>query len=402
MKVRSSLVWSMLVCLLAVACSNQTAATSQYAPTLKVGLLITTGGIGGDLAGPTIGAASVAADHLKQDHNVSVTLEQADYQGDLTLVPRLLADLSKKVDVIIVGTDDPSVIPDLAAVSVPVIDAYLSSQQAGSAPNIFSLGPTDEDQARRLVSYLISIRKLGNIAVIFEDTAYGTRGADLVEQAVSERGGELVAKASFPSGGDVHTPAMLAADRDAQAVIVWTDNPAEAARITIDVHRDLLSYQLAFPASIAVPQFGKNAVAQVVPTAFREGILSVGPWVGPWTHDPQVRRFYKDFERKQSDLAPVRCAQVYDAVIMSDLAKAKGDISQGLAQLKDFRGASVPVTFDDHRQGIGLDNIWVWGFTKSKDGAGAEFFPAVDTGGGFFTLIGKGFRAPSGFEFLVP
>ncbi|HLF69897.1 MAG TPA: ABC transporter substrate-binding protein, partial [Actinomycetota bacterium] len=173
-----SLALSMLVLLLAAGCSKQTSAqTPIYAPSLRVGLLITTGGIGGDLAGPTIGAANVAADHLKQDHNVAVTLEQADYQGDLTAVPRMLADLAKKVDVIIVGTDDASVIPDLAAVSVPVIDAYLSSQQAGSAPNIFSLGPTDEDQARRLVTYLISTRKLGNLAVIFEETPYGLRGA---------------------------------------------------------------------------------------------------------------------------------------------------------------------------------------------------------------------------------
>lgn len=371
-------------------------STRKFAD-VKVGLLITTGGQGGELAGPSIGAAGVAADHIKKDSRRQVKIEQADYAGDLAAAPALAAELAGKIDVLIVGTDDPAVLPALATLSVPMIHAYITSDGITSRDNVFRVTAPNSLQAKRLAEFLVDERELSRIAVVFESTEYGGKGAALIEAAVSSAGGTLVASEQFETGGDIHTPLAVADEETAQAVIIWTDNAAEASRAVIDIHKSSYAYQIALPGNVAAPQFGKNAVAQVVPTAFKEGILSVGPWAGPWLRTERVKRFFKDFEKKQSDVAPVRTSVVYDAVLLASAAKSGGDIKQSLRGLKDFTGAGVPITFDANREGIDATDIWAWGFTKSKNGAGAEFFPAVDTGGGFFTLIPRGLKVPAKF-----
>ena len=364
---------------------------------VTVGLLITTGGVGGELAGPSIGAAGVAADHIKRDSKRKVKIEQADYAGDLAAAPALATELAGKVDVLIVGTDDAAVLPVIDTLNVPVIHAYITRDGVTTRDNVFRVTAPDTLQARRLANFLVDERELSRVGVVFENTDYGNRGAALMKDAISSAGGTLVASEPFDTGGDIHTPLAVAEEEAAQGLVVWTDNAAEASRAVIDIHKSGYSYQIALPGNVAAPQFGKNAVAQVVPTAFKEGILSVGPWAGPWLRAERVKRFFKDFEKKQSDAAPVRTVGVYDSVLLASAAKSGGEIKQGLLGLKDFIGAGVPITFDSSHEGIDETDIWAWGFTKSKNGAGAEFFPAVDTGGGFFTLIPKGLKVPAKF-----
>lgn len=396
----------LIITLLLGACSGKadTATTkSDGFADVTVGLLITTGGKGGDLAGPSIGAANVAAAHLKADHDVTVEIEQTDYQGDLAQAGSLATELAKKVDALIVATEDGAVVPALSGIEKPIIHAYVTADGIVNAPNIFRVAPSDQLQGRRLADFLVKKRKLDSIGIAFENTDFGKNGSSVFESAVRAAGGQVVANSGFDTGGDLHTPVSLAADSGAKALVLWTDSPAEAARAAIDVHRSAYTYQLAIPGNTAVPQFGKNAVAQVVPTAFREGILSVGPWAGPWLKARRIRRFYQDFEKKQNDVAPVRAAQVYDAVMLASHAKSKdpSDLISGLSAIKDFEGAGVPITFDAEREGMDSTDIWAWGFTKSKNGAGSEFFPAVDTGGGFFTLIPAGLQIPERFRYLL-
>lgn len=368
---------------------------------VTVGLLITTGGRSGELAGPSIGAAKVAAAHLKSDRGVEVTITQADYQGDLGLVPELVKDLAAKTEAIVVGTDDPAVLSSLNGLKIPVIHAYITTDGATDGALIYRLAPSNSLQARSLASYLIDQREYSRIGLLSENTAYGQQGAAVFADEVKRQGATLVEEVSFDTGGEIHTAVSSSADAGAQVLVVWTEDPAEAARVVIDVHRSNLAYQLAVPTNVAGPGFGKNAVAQVVPTAFREGILSVGPWSGPWLDALQIRRFYRDFRKQENDIVPIRTAQIYDAITLLSAAKADRTLASGILRLKDFRGVGTPITFDDDHEGMGEEDMWGWGFTKSKDGAGSEFFPGVDTGGGFFTLIPAGLKLPERFRYLL-
>ena len=43
-----------------------------------------------------------------------------------------------------------------------------------------------------------------------------------------------------------------------------------------------------------------------------------------------------------------------------------------------------------------------YGYTKEQDSQGGSFFPDVDTGGGFFTIVTESLHLPSKYRFLVP
>jgi ABC-type branched-subunit amino acid transport system substrate-binding protein len=214
--------------------------------------------------------------------------------------------------------------------------------------------------------------------------------------------------AEFKPGGDVHTSVSHAGQLGAQALVVWTKSIAEAGRITIDVHESTQSYQLVFSGNVATASYGKNASSQVVPVAFRDGILSVGTWAGPWFAEvPSIGAFYRRFRLEQNAFAPVQAAQVYDSLLLLATAAGKvGDdptaVATELEATSDFRGVGVPVSFtpDDH-EGVGFEDLAVWGFTRMQSSDGGEFFPEVDTGGGFFTIVPSSVTLPEEFAYLL-
>ena len=167
-------------------------------------------------------------------------------------------------------------------------------------------------------------------------------------------------------------------------------------------------YQLAFSGNLATATFAKNASAQVTPVAFREGMLSVGPWAGPWFNLRRIISFFTRFQSDNSAQAPVQAEEFYDAAaILAHAARARGsangaDLIAGLEATTDFEGAGVPITFgaNDH-EGIALDDLGVYGYTKDQDSAGGAFFPDVDTGGGFFTIVTESLDLPPRYTFLT-
>jgi len=77
--------------------------------------------------------------------------------------------------------------------------------------------------------------------------------------------------------------------------------------------------------------------------------------------------------------------------------------SEGGLTAKDFEGAGVPVSFGpDQHSGIALDDLGMYGFTKDQESAGGHYFPDVDTGGGFFTIVSESLQLPRQYKFLEP
>jgi ABC-type branched-subunit amino acid transport system substrate-binding protein len=391
------------------ACSSKSAKkkAAKEKLTLKIGVLFTTSGESGDLAQAALGAANLAVADAKKD-SVTIEIVQADYAGDPKLVPKALASLKGKTDAIVVATDDTAVLPALASVTdVPVVHTLLAEGLPGD-PNVFTIAPSPPLQAHKIVSYLLEERKYKKIAVISDTTRFGLDGREAMANAFLNAGVTPTALVDFTPGGDVHTPAALAAQRGAQALVVWVASPGEASRIVVDVHHGAYPMQLVLSGNLATATFAKNASAQVTPVAFRDGMLSVGPWAGPWFNLKRIISFYQRFQTENSAQAPVQAAAFYDAVsLLGKVARQKGsvasaDVIAGLESTTDFEGAGVPITFTATKHdGLDLDDLAMYGYTKSQDSAGGAFFPDVDTGGGFFTIVMESLALPQRYRFLT-
>jgi branched-chain amino acid transport system substrate-binding protein len=407
---RAAAIAASLLAVLAACSSKKTGKAAEEGEIkLRIGVLFTTSGEGGDLAQAVLGATKLAADDAAKSQKVSIEFVQADYAGDAKQVRKAVDSLKGKTDAIIVGTPDPVVLATLREITdVPVIHTLITQDGVAEAENVFTVAPSTSLQAEKLADYLVSVRKYRRIVVISDTTSFGQEGRDALDRALGDLGVTPRLSLDFDPGADIHTPVAHAGQVQADAAVLWVFNPSEASRIVVEVQKMGFAYQIALSGNLATQTFAKNASAQVTPVAFRDGMLSVGTWAGPWFNLKRIISFYTRFQSENSAQAPVQAAGMYDAVAVlaraaRDADSAAGtDLIAGLEKITDFEGAGVPLTFgaDDHA-GIDLDDLGMYGYTKDQDSAGGEFFPDVDTGGGFFTVVTESLELPTRYRFLV-
>ncbi|MCA1727724.1 MAG: ABC transporter substrate-binding protein, partial [Actinobacteria bacterium] len=253
-------------------------------PDVVVGMLYTVGGQGGEFAQAALGVADLVVEDA-QDAGIDLGIESADYEGEPKKALGMARDLVERGAAgIVVASDDPALAEALRGFDdVPLVYALASDDAAVSADTpVFRLAPSNELQARKIAEFLVDHRGYEKIAILHDNSDFGKEGAADLESELSFGGADVVLNAEFKPGGDVHTSVSHAGQLGAQALVVWSRSSAEAGRITIDVHKSTQSYQLVLSGNLATASYGKNASSQVVPVAFRDGILSVGTWAGPW------------------------------------------------------------------------------------------------------------------------
>ncbi len=271
--------------LLSAACTGDKKASSRKGSqqvALRIGIVYTTGGQGADLAGPVLGAAKLATDDALKD-GVKITVSEADYGGDPAKVAAAVQALATKVDAVVVGSDDTDIVPYLGGPAVPLLHSFITGDAAvPDQGSVFRLAPSNRLQASRIAAFLTGHRKYTRIALITDDTAFGKEGRRDLSAALSRAGVNPIAQSEFTPGKDVHAAVSAAGQKGAQAVVVWVESPGEASRIVVDAHKQNLAYQIVLSGNLATAAFAKNASSQVAPVAFRDGMLSVGTWAGPW------------------------------------------------------------------------------------------------------------------------
>ena len=402
----------LLVATALAACSSKTAARrpgAVQARTLRLGVLYSTTGQAGDLAQAVLGSVGLVENAAAAKH-VTVQLVQEDYSGDPKRVTALVADAYNKVDALLVGTDESAVVSAVRATfpDKPVLYPLIADDGLlAGAKNAFRFGPSNAMQADVLVDYLVHHRGYSKISILADNSSFGDEGRSDLQTALSRAGMSPVLDDTFIPGQDIHTPVAHAGQLNVDAMIVWAQSESEASRIVVEEQRMGFGYQLALSGNLADATFGKNATSQVTPVAFRDGILSVGPWAGPWFRLTRIISFYDAFRSQNSALAPVQAAQVYDAALAVVDAAAKNgttpsDLISGIESLSNFSGAGVPLTFSsDRHEGMDENDLAVLGFTKEQSSAGGDYMPEVDTGGGFFTIVNESLHLPKELSFLA-
>lgn len=377
---------------------------------VRIGLLYTVSGEGQGFAQAALGASALAVAEGRA-RRVEIEIVDGEYGGD----PEAAADVADRladdgVAGIVVASDDPALASALAGFDrVPLVHALVSSGGAISAEGTaFRVAPSNELQAATLAGFLAADRGYDRVAILHERSPFGNEGADDLERALLEEGVDVVLRSGFRIGRDIHTPITHAHQLEADALVLWTRDVGEAGRITIEAHDAGVAYQLVLSGNLATFDFGKNASSQVTPVAFREGILSVGTWAGPWFDLDRLTGFYERFRRENNAVAQFQAIQIHDAVLLlaETAASAETDDPAGLTAalegVTDFVGGGVPLSFspEDH-EGVGPEDMAILAFTKDPQAAGGEFAPDVSTGGGFFTIDARSVELPPGLSYLL-
>jgi ABC-type branched-subunit amino acid transport system substrate-binding protein len=99
---------------------------------------------------------------------------------------------------------------------------------AETRPNVFRIAPTNHGIAFRYAEYLIP-KKL-KVALLSDDSAYGSEGAADLDRAFSDNPEAVATKLTLPAGQSDLTPQILRVKRSgATALLVWGQPPTIAA-----------------------------------------------------------------------------------------------------------------------------------------------------------------------------
>lgn len=403
-----------ITALVAAACGREEPVRQAEEPEpaqVKVGLLYTVTGEGGEFAQAALGSFGLA---VADGEARGLTIEQVDreYGGDPEVAAEMAEELADEgVAGIVVASDDPDLAGALRGFDrVPLVHALLSDDEAVSVDDpTFRVGPSNALQSQKLARFLVGQRGYSKVAVMHDNTAFSRQGADDLERALDRQGADVVMRWEFRVGRDISTPVTYAGQLGAQAMVVWTRDVGEAGRITIEIHRMAQSYQLVLSGNLASFSYGKNASSQVVPTAFRDGILSVGTWAGPWFDGlERMRGFYERFRTENNAVAPAQAVQVYDAaLVLAEAAREAGSsdpaaVVQALEGTANFEGAGVPISFSaSSHEGVDIDDMAVLAFTKDQGSSGGDLAPDITTGGGFFTINTISVTLPDDLAYLL-
>jgi ABC-type branched-subunit amino acid transport system substrate-binding protein len=94
--------------------------------------------------------------------------------------------------------------------------------------NVFRIAPTNRAVALRLAEYVVP--KNVKIAVVRDDSGYGTGGGEALDRALAHNRDSVVATATVPVGSDPAPQIRVARDAGATALIVWA-RPATLATV---------------------------------------------------------------------------------------------------------------------------------------------------------------------------
>ena len=115
--------------------------------------------------------------------------------------------------------------------SVPVVITYDGGSglvDADKRPNVFRIAPTNHGIAFRYAEYLIP-KKL-KVALLADDSAYGSEGAADLDRAFASNPEAVATKLTLPAGQSDLTPQILRVKRSgATALLVWGQPPTIAA-----------------------------------------------------------------------------------------------------------------------------------------------------------------------------
>jgi ABC-type branched-subunit amino acid transport system substrate-binding protein len=110
-----------------------------------------------------------------------------------------------------------------ARANLPIAIVYqggVGLVDAEKRPNVFRIVPTDHGIAFRLAEYLVP--KHLKIALLHDDTSYGTEGARALDSAFSQNPEAVATRLLLPSGQTDLSPQILRARRaGASALLVW-------------------------------------------------------------------------------------------------------------------------------------------------------------------------------------
>ena len=209
---------------------------------------------------------------------------------------------------------------------------------------IFRVYPSDTLEGAYMAQLAADELHLQRVAVVAIDNDFG-RGISGVFRKNFRGGAEPEVFTYPPRGADYPrvAEAAVGAGADGIYLVGYYEDMAELLQ---EIHRRAGSVRILATSSLGNPRTLEQAGSAA------EGVIFPATMFDPESDDPAVARFVKDFRARYRADPDLWAAHGYDAVMVTAAAleKAGGPvpdrIAAALLEIRDFPGASGPLSFD--------------------------------------------------------
>jgi branched-chain amino acid transport system substrate-binding protein len=213
---------------------------------------------------------------------------------------------------------------------------------------VFRQNEVNDHYADALVSFLKEVVKPKTMAILYESSAFGTSGANAMEQDARKKlGANVVLKEKFETGAIDFRP-ILSKVREARPDVVYTVSYANEAQLLMKQAKELrvdAKLYAGGAAGFAIPEFIDGAKDAA------EYVVSATLWT-PQLKYPGTREFAEKYKAKYRDYPSYHGASAYAAlfVVKNALEHAKSwtpDHIRTALKATNMMTAFGPITFED-------------------------------------------------------
>lgn len=329
---------------------------SAKSDVIKVGVAVPLTGASAEDGNAIKNGVKLAAKEINAKggiNNKKVELVIEDDKGDPSEAATVANKLAQDKDVLaIVGHFNSSC--TLAAAPIYNQTGVVSVSPGSSAAAVSKAGPytfrvitTDAVQGASLMDWAVKDLGYKNIAVLYENTDYGSGLADVITKSASELKVNIVAKEAYEVGStDFSTALTKVANSKADVIIVGGLYNETALIAKQKKNFGLEKMQIMGVDAIysdALLRLGGNAVNGIKMTGYFSEVSS----------DPVSKNFVSKFKEEYKKDPSTYAAYGYDAaLIVFDSIKNAGTnrkaIRDFMAKIKNFKGVTGENSFDEN------------------------------------------------------
>jgi branched-chain amino acid transport system substrate-binding protein len=229
-------------------------------------------------------------------------------------------------------------------------------------PWLFRVRPDDSIAAAAMVKYIKEDTKLTKVGILHDTDAFGTGGADLVEQYCKEKGLSVVKREKFTSKEKDYTAPLLSLkNAKAEIMVVYAPNPEDVALIQRQYR------QLGSPFKyIGSPSSQMKDCLNLSKDA-AEGLWAIADFV-PGQSEVN-NRYAAAYKKEYNEEYDTTAAWTYDGlnILVAAIKKAgenRDKIREAVLATQGYKG--VLGTFSFTPNGDGLSEVSVVQIEKSK------------------------------------
>jgi len=215
---------------------------------------------------------------------------------------------------------------------------------------LFRCRPDDSISAYAMVKYLKEDLKLTKIGILHDTDAFGTGGADLIEQYSKDLGATVVKRESYTTKDKDYTAQLLSLkNAGTEIMLLYGTNPDDVAVIQRQYR------QLAVPYKyLGSPSSGSKDTMNLSKEA-SDGLLAIQDYVPGAS--PESTKYAEDYRKEYNEDFDSLFTWNYDAVnILANAIKKggtdKAKIREALLSTKGYKGALGTFTFTSTGDGL--------------------------------------------------